>query len=136
MHPNEDGIARTLIYLCGDAGVGRFVLYSVLHPILAGVPHHDRKLQAERYLVDSGLPFTILQPCRYMQHLVPIWKSVLATGVHSMPFSVTSKFSLVDLADLADEGHFGQRGTKEFARSADWRTEADRILAAVKSKKS
>jgi uncharacterized protein YbjT (DUF2867 family) len=37
-----------------------------------------------------------------MQHLVPIWKSVLATGVHSMPFSVTSKFSLADLADLAD----------------------------------
>jgi 3-hydroxyisobutyrate dehydrogenase-like beta-hydroxyacid dehydrogenase len=38
------------------------------------------------------------------------------------------------VADLADEGVFGQRGTKEFARSADWRTEADRILAAVKSK--
>jgi len=102
MHPKEDVIARTLIDLCGDAGVERFVLYSVLHPILADVPHHDRKLQAERYLVDSDLPFTILQPGRYMQHLVPIWKSVLATGVHSMPFSVTSKFSLTDLADLAD----------------------------------
>jgi 3-hydroxyisobutyrate dehydrogenase-like beta-hydroxyacid dehydrogenase len=32
------------------------------------------------------------------------------------------------VADLADSGLFGQRGTKEFARSADWRTEADRIL--------
>ena len=102
MHPQEDVIARNLINLCRDAGVGRFVLYSVLHPILADVPHHDRKLQAERYLVDSGLPFTILQPGRYMQHLVPIWKTVLATGVHSMPFSVTSKFSVADLADLAE----------------------------------
>jgi 3-hydroxyisobutyrate dehydrogenase-like beta-hydroxyacid dehydrogenase len=36
------------------------------------------------------------------------------------------------VADLADEGLFGTRGTKEFARSADWRTEADRILASVK----
>jgi 3-hydroxyisobutyrate dehydrogenase-like beta-hydroxyacid dehydrogenase len=36
------------------------------------------------------------------------------------------------VADLADEGRFGRRGTKEFARSADWRTEADRILAQVK----
>jgi uncharacterized protein YbjT (DUF2867 family) len=102
MHPQEDGIARTLIDLSADAGVERFVLYSVLHPLLADVPHHDRKLQAERYLVDSGVPFTILQPSRYMQHLVPIWKSILATGVHSMPFSVTSKFNVVDLADLAD----------------------------------
>jgi 3-hydroxyisobutyrate dehydrogenase-like beta-hydroxyacid dehydrogenase len=38
------------------------------------------------------------------------------------------------IADLADEGLFGERGTVEFARSADWRTEADRILSYVKSK--
>ena len=37
------------------------------------------------------------------------------------------------VADLADEGVFGQRGTKEFARSPDWRTEADRILGVIKS---
>ena len=36
------------------------------------------------------------------------------------------------VADLADAGLFGGRGTKDFARSADWRTEADRILAKVK----
>jgi len=39
------------------------------------------------------------------------------------------------VADLADEGLFGERGTKEFARAADWRTEADRILATVKKPK-
>ncbi|MGJ4995874.1 DUF1932 domain-containing protein [Bradyrhizobium sp. HKCCYLS3077] len=38
------------------------------------------------------------------------------------------------VADLADEGLFGARGTKDFARSADWRTEADRILNKIKSK--
>jgi 3-hydroxyisobutyrate dehydrogenase-like beta-hydroxyacid dehydrogenase len=36
------------------------------------------------------------------------------------------------MADLADEGLFGSKGTKEFARSPDWRTEADRILARIK----
>jgi 3-hydroxyisobutyrate dehydrogenase-like beta-hydroxyacid dehydrogenase len=36
------------------------------------------------------------------------------------------------IADLADEGLFGTKGTEAFARSADWRVEADRILAAVK----
>ncbi|MEA2821148.1 MAG: hypothetical protein QOJ86_3152 [Bradyrhizobium sp.] len=40
------------------------------------------------------------------------------------------------VADLADSGLFGVKGTKEFARSPDWRTEADRILAGIKHVKS
>jgi 3-hydroxyisobutyrate dehydrogenase-like beta-hydroxyacid dehydrogenase len=36
------------------------------------------------------------------------------------------------VADLADAGVFGEKGTGEFARSANWRTEADRMLAAAK----
>jgi 3-hydroxyisobutyrate dehydrogenase-like beta-hydroxyacid dehydrogenase len=36
------------------------------------------------------------------------------------------------VADLADEGVFGPKDAEAFARSADWRVEADRILAAVK----
>src|SRR5207302_11300028 len=39
------------------------------------------------------------------------------------------------VADLADGGLFETRVTKTFARSPAWRTEADRILAAVKAKK-
>ena len=35
------------------------------------------------------------------------------------------------IADLADAGLFGPRGSADFARSADWRTEADRLLAKV-----
>jgi 3-hydroxyisobutyrate dehydrogenase-like beta-hydroxyacid dehydrogenase len=38
------------------------------------------------------------------------------------------------VADLADAGLFGPRGTPEFARSADWRVEADRMLAHVKER--
>jgi 3-hydroxyisobutyrate dehydrogenase-like beta-hydroxyacid dehydrogenase len=38
------------------------------------------------------------------------------------------------VADLADEGLFGPKGTEEFARSPDWRTEADRILGKFKPK--
>jgi 3-hydroxyisobutyrate dehydrogenase-like beta-hydroxyacid dehydrogenase len=35
------------------------------------------------------------------------------------------------MADLADAGVFGPRSEPGFARSADWRTEADRVLAWV-----
>ena len=38
------------------------------------------------------------------------------------------------VADLADQGVFGPKGTKDFARSPDWRVEADRILASIKAK--
>lgn len=37
------------------------------------------------------------------------------------------------VADLADAGLFGPKGTSEFARSPDWRTEADRILGHLRS---
>jgi 3-hydroxyisobutyrate dehydrogenase-like beta-hydroxyacid dehydrogenase len=37
------------------------------------------------------------------------------------------------VADLADAGVFGTKGTKEFARSSDWRAEADRILTAARA---
>lgn len=39
------------------------------------------------------------------------------------------------MADLADAGVFGSRGTKDFARSADWRVEADRILERIRQAK-
>jgi 3-hydroxyisobutyrate dehydrogenase-like beta-hydroxyacid dehydrogenase len=40
------------------------------------------------------------------------------------------------VADLADQGLFGTKGTEGFARSKDWRTEADRILAGIASNNS
>lgn len=100
MHPQEDGIARAITDLCKELGTRRLILWSVLHPVIE-VPHHRRKLTAEQYLIESGQPYTILQPCRYMQHLASVWKAVSETGVHAMPFSAQSKFSLVDLDDLA-----------------------------------
>jgi 3-hydroxyisobutyrate dehydrogenase-like beta-hydroxyacid dehydrogenase len=39
------------------------------------------------------------------------------------------------IADLADAGVFGTKGADGFARSADWRVEADRILANTKASK-
>ncbi len=39
------------------------------------------------------------------------------------------------MADWADDGVFGERGAPGFARSADWRTEADRLLHRIHAKK-
>ena len=100
MHPREDELAFEMIARAKAAGVVRFVMWSVLHPHI-DVPHHRRKQKAEAALIDSGLPFTILQPGRYMQHLETIWKSVCEDSVHAFPFSTGSRFSLAHLDDLA-----------------------------------
>ena len=51
------------------------------------------------------------------------------------PFSASGTAERqAQMADLADSGVFGSRGTPGFARSANWRTESDRILAYLKKK--
>lgn len=40
------------------------------------------------------------------------------------------------MADLAEDGIFGERGDPDFGRSPDWRTEADRLLAHLARRKS
>jgi len=69
----------------------------------------------EEMLFESGLPFTILQPAPYMQNLLAAWKVILEEGVLRVPYSVDSRFSFVDLEDIAgaakiiltDPGHIG-----------------------------
>jgi len=102
MHPQELEITTSLIALAKAQGLDHFIYYSVMHPQRRAIRHHRLKQEAEEVLLESDLPFTILQPSRYMQHLLPIWPKLLETGVHAMPFGVDKLFNLVDLLDLAE----------------------------------
>lgn len=102
MHPNEVEITGRFINAARAHGLEQFIYYSVMHPLRRAVRHHRLKLDAEEELIESGLPYTIVQPIRYMQHLAMIWKKVLDTGVHSMPFNIDLKFNVADLRDLAE----------------------------------
>src|SRR5690242_6904062 len=53
-------------------------------------------------LLESRLPFTILQPAPYMQNFLAGWKRIIEEGVLYVPYSVHSKFSFIDLEDLAE----------------------------------
>ncbi len=102
VHPLEVEITAHFIEAATQGDVSHFIYYSVMHPLRREVRHHRLKLDAEEKLIESALPYTIVQPCRYMQHLEPIWSTVMAQGVHAMPFSTEKKFSIVDLLDLAE----------------------------------
>ena len=101
MHPQELEITQTFVDATKAHGASRFIYYSVMYPILRDVRHHALKLDATEMIVNSGVTYSIIEPCRYMQHLDVIWPTVLETGIHSMPFNTDVQFAVVDLEDLA-----------------------------------
>ena len=102
MHPDEKTMTGYFIEAAQAANVSRFIYYSVMHPLRRDVRHHRLKLDTEEMLIESGLPYTIVQPIRYMQHLEAIWTRVVNEGIHAMPFNTHLKFNVVDLLDLAE----------------------------------
>ncbi len=102
MNPDEFVIGKLVIGAAREGGVEHFVYHSVLHPQTEMMNHHWQKMRVEEALFESGLPFNILQPAPYMQNLLSNWKSIHENGVLRVPYSVDSKFSFIDLEDLAE----------------------------------
>lgn len=102
MTPDEKVISDLVIREARKAGVEHFVYHSVLHPQTERMNHHWQKLRVEEMIFESELPFTILQPAPYMQNLLTSWKKVVEEGVLRVPYSVHSRFSFIDLEDLAE----------------------------------
>jgi 3-hydroxyisobutyrate dehydrogenase-like beta-hydroxyacid dehydrogenase len=65
---------------------------------------------------------------RRSEEVLEVAQTVREAGMEAFSASGTAQRQ-AQVADFADAGVFGARGTPEFARSADWRTEADRLLA-------
>lgn len=102
MHPKEQSMVENFIHAALHSEVSKFIYYSVMHPLRRNVRHHRLKLDAEQLIIESGLPYSIIQPIRYMQHLEPIWSTVINNQIHSMPFNIDVKFNIADLKDIAD----------------------------------
>lgn len=102
MSLDEVAIGKLVIEEARKVGVEHFVYHSVMHPQTEKMKHHWQKLRVEERIFESGLPFTILQPAPYMQNLLTGWKSIVEDGILRVPYSVYSKFSFVDLEDVAE----------------------------------
>lgn len=102
MHPREKEMTALFLQAAQELSLPHFVYWSVMHPLRTEVRHHRLKLETEELVVESELPYTIVQPTRYMQHLENIWAQVTGQGVHAMPFGTRVTFNVADLADLAD----------------------------------
>lgn len=98
--PDEVEIGNQLINYAKQNGVNRFCYHSVLHPQIETMPHHWQKMRMEESLFKSGLDFTILQPCAYMQNILGGWNSIKA-GKYFIPYNISARLSVVDLEDIA-----------------------------------
>jgi uncharacterized protein YbjT (DUF2867 family) len=101
VHPREVEIGDVAIAAAINAGVDHFVFHSVLNPDVEAMPHHWLKHRVEQRLQASGLRFTILRPCAYMQNVLPQIPAVTKYGRLEVPYDVDSEFSVVDLGDVA-----------------------------------
>lgn len=102
MNPDEIVIGTLVIRGARKMNVDHFVYHSVLHPQTEKMKHHWQKLHVEEMIFESGLPFTILQPAPYMQNLLTGWKNIIKDGILRVPYSVNSRFSFIDLEDVAE----------------------------------
>lgn len=98
LHSDEVGFIEMLLDACRAAGVERIVYHSVAAPYAPSMPHHLAKAESEDRVRRSSLPFTIVQPCAYIDNLLP--------GLHggvpavSVAYDPDTPFGLIGLRDV------------------------------------
>jgi uncharacterized protein YbjT (DUF2867 family) len=102
MHPQEEEIGQLMIQAAQKNHLKHFVYHSVLHPQVEAMPHHWKKMRVEDQLFRISMPFTILQPAAYMQNVLVYLDKMLKTGEYRIPYSTSSRSSMIDLNDLAE----------------------------------
>lgn len=99
---DEAEIGLRVLGAAKAAKVGHFVFCSVFHPQMRDLDHHYNKLLVEEAVIDSGLPFTILQPASFMQNLRVEWPAIKEKGVYLRAYSAQQKMALIDTDDLGE----------------------------------
>jgi uncharacterized protein YbjT (DUF2867 family) len=100
LSPSERAVGFAMVEAAREAGVGHFVMSSVLHAITSDLIQHEVKRDVEEHLLSSGLDFTILQPANYM--LAHRLKPAFERGIFELSWSLDRLQSLVNVGDVAE----------------------------------
>lgn len=100
--PDELTQALITFGLAREAGIERFVYFSVIHADkYTDVPHFTGKYAVERMIEQFDLPVTILRPAYFMQNDMVLKDALIGKGVYPMPIGSTGA-AMVDTCDLAE----------------------------------
>lgn len=102
------------------SGVGHLVYSSVGSADQAtGIPHFDSKYEVEKYIVSSGVPYTIIAPVYFMDNLIQPWTlPSLSQGKLALAMPAAYLLQQISVADIGAfaaaiierrEAVFGQR---------------------------
>lgn len=133
---DEAAIGLGVVEAAKEARVGHYVFVSAFHPQMRQMAHHWAKLLVEEAVIESGLPFTILQPAMFMQNIRIEWPVIRERGLYVRPYSPERKLALLDLEDLGEAAAIiltkpGYRGATFELASGESLTHAE--MAAVLS---
>jgi len=103
-NPHEVEIGEKMINAALKYRTKHFVYHSVLHSILQDMPHPQKKLKVEELLVNSSIPYTIIQPAVLMQNIFESWNLIKKDGIFLQKFytSQHTRICMVDLEDVAE----------------------------------
>lgn len=103
-NPKEVEIGKIAINVAKEKEIKHFVYHSVLHSILHSMPHHEKKHIVEELIIDSGIPYTIIQPSAFMQNIMESWDSLQIEGIFRQKLFTSNKtrMCMIDLDDLAE----------------------------------
>ncbi len=103
-NPHEVEIGKVAIQAAQITGLKHFVYHSVLHSILHEMQHHEKKHVVEELLINSSIPYTIVQPAAFMQNLLESFDSLRNDGIFVQKLYTTdyTKMNLLDLNDLGE----------------------------------
>ncbi|RLV56123.1 nmra family transcriptional regulator [Aeromicrobium phragmitis] len=137
MAEDEPALVTSLLDAARTAGVNRVVYHSVSAPYAPGMPHHVGKAVSEDLVRRSGLNWTILQPCAYVQNFLSGLRAD-EPAVEAV-YDLDQPFGLVDLTDvgeaaaitLLDPSHVGatyELGGPALVSVRDLAAAAERVL--------
>ena len=139
----EETLGVSMVDAAARAGVRKFVLSGVYHPVIKDLVNHQVKRTIEDHIYKSDLDFTVLQPSRYMHGLMlSTWDSMIKDGVIADAFNPDQRFAYVDYNDVAEVAAIAftddrlARGTFELSSQGEYTGhELAESLGAVLGKK-
>ena len=140
LHPDEPAFVTDILDAMREAGVGRIGYHSVCAPYVPSMPHHLAKAASEDLVRRSGLEWTILEPCAYVDNFLPGLRA--ASPRLEVPYDADRPFGLVGLEDLGavaarvllDPSHIGatyEVGGRRLVTARDVVAAAQRVLATT-----
>jgi uncharacterized protein YbjT (DUF2867 family) len=107
-HPHETEIGKMMIdaavqeYNNGKGTFKHFILSSVLNSQFSKMLNHDCKKEIEEWIMESGLPYTILQPSTFMDNIPVAMLAGQENPVFPAMWNTENAFSMIALQDLAE----------------------------------